>query len=365
MDFKDLIQQLSEKIEKQQDIIATEEATKNAFIMPVIHALGYDIFDPTEVVPETDCDIVKSKGEKIDYAIFKDGKPIILIECKHNKQNLDLHSTQLQRYFVASNARFGVLTNGIEWRFYTDIEKQNIMDEKPFLVVNMLEVSNEDIEQLKKFHKSYYDETDILSTANELKYTTEIKTIFLNDIKSPASSFVEYFVRQVYSGRVTQSVIEQFTPIIKKSISTVINDVISDRLNSAIKNEELQSESIQGNETTTKDNGIVTTQEELDAFEIIKAILAEKFDVSKLCYKDFKTYFLIYYANEQYWWVCRLSLKQYSKAIIFPDKEHSGNYEKVSITSINDLYNLKGKLWEAMRLQVERKQEWGNYSVPL
>ncbi|WP_144006052.1 hypothetical protein [Prevotella ihumii] len=193
-----------------------------------------------------------------------------------------------------------------------------------------------------------------------MKYTTEIKTIFLNDIKSPASSFVEYFVRQVYSGRVTQSVIEQFTPIIKKSISTVINDVISDRLNSAIKNEELQSESIQSNETTTKDNGIVTTQEELDAFEIIKAILAEKFDVSKLCYKDFKTYFLIYYANEQYWWVCRLSLKQYSKAIIFPDKEHSGNYEKVSITSINDLYNLKGKLWEAMRLQVERKQEWDN-----
>lgn len=360
MDFKDLIQQLSEKIAKQQDIIATEEATKNAFVMPVIHALGYDVFDPTEVVPEMDCDIVKNKGDKIDYAIFKDGKPIILIECKHNKQNLDLHSTQLQRYFVASNARFGVLTNGIEWRFYTDIEKQNIMDEKPFLVVNMLEVSNEDIEQLKKFHKSYYNETEILSTANELKYTTEIKAIFLNDIKSPTSPFVEYFVRKVYNGRVSQSVIGQFIPMVKKSISSVINDVISDRLNSAIKNEELQSESKQENETGANDSGIVTTQEELDAFEIIKAILAEKFDVSELCYKDFKTYFLIYYANEQYWWVCRLSLKQYSKAIIFPDKEHSGNYEKVSITSINDLYNVKEKLFEAMQLQIKKKQEWDN-----
>ena len=358
MDFKDLIQQLSEKITKQQDIIATEEATKNAFIMPVIHALGYDVFDPTEVVPEMDCDIVKNKGDKIDYAIFKDGKPIILIECKHNKQNL--HSTQLQRYFVASNARFGVLTNGIEWRFYTDIEKQNIMDEKPFLVVNMLEVSNEDIEQLKKFHKSYYNETEILSTANELKYTTEIKATFLNDIKAPTSSFAEYFVRKVYNGRVSQSVIEQFTPIIKKSISSVINDVISDRLNSAIKNEELQPESIQGNEITTKDNGIVTTQEELDAFEIVKAILAEKYDVSELCYKDFKTYFLIYYANEQYWWVCRLSLKQYSKSVIFPDKEHSGNYEKISLSSVNDLYNLKDKLCEAMRLQVEKREKWNN-----
>lgn len=361
MDFKDTILQLSEKIVKQKETVATEEATKTAFILPMINALGYDIFDPTEVVPEMDCDLIKSKGEKIDYAILKDREPIMLIECKDSKQNLNLHSTQLQKYFVASKSRFGVLTNGIEWRFYTDIDKQNIMDEKPFLVVNMQNLSDANIEQLKKFHKSYYDEKEIFSTANELKYMTEIKSILQKEISNPSSSFVEYFVRQVYSGRVYPSVIDQFTPFVKKTFSSVINDIIQDRLNSAIKNEEHQSEiTSKEDKVEEENNGIVTTQEELDTFEIVKAILAEKYDVSELCYKDFKTYFLIYYANEQYWWVCRLSLRQYSKSIIFPDKEHSGNYEKISLSSVNDLYNLKDKLCEAMRLQVEKKQEWNN-----
>ena len=157
MDFKDILYQLSERINKQRDLIATEEATKNAFIMPMISALGYDVFNPLEVIPELDCDLVKKKGEKIDYAINRNGETIILIECKHCAQNLSLHDTQLKRYFVASKARFGVLTNGIEYRFYTDLESPNIMDEKPFLVVNMLDLSESDIEQLKKFHKSYYN----------------------------------------------------------------------------------------------------------------------------------------------------------------------------------------------------------------
>ena len=237
MDFKDQILQLAERIQKQKDSIATEEATKTAFIMPMIAALGYDVFNPFEVIPELDCDLIKKKGEKIDYAIMKDESPIILIECKHCKQDLNLHDTQLQKYFVASKARFGVLTNGIEYRFYTDLEKINIMDEKPFLIVDMLELSDADIEQLKKFHKSYYNEEDVLSTANELKYTTEIKSILNNEFSSPTPEFVRFFARQAYtSGQITSKVIDMFTPLVKKSISSIINDIISDRLNTAIKN---------------------------------------------------------------------------------------------------------------------------------
>lgn len=360
MDFKDAILQLSEKIVKQKAIVATEEATKTAFILPMISALGYDVFDPTEVIPEMDCDLIKVKGEKIDYAIIKDGDPIMLIECKDSKQVLDLHSTQLQKYFVASKSRFGVLTNGIEWRFYTDIDKQNIMDTKPFLVVSMLDLSNDDIEQLKKFHKAYYNEQEIISTANELKYMTEIKAIVQNEITNPSPSFVKYFAKQVCSGSVWQSVIDQFTPFVKQAFSSVINDIIQDRLNSAIKNEEQNTETLAINKTELDDSEIVTTQEELDAFEIVKAILSEKYDISDIYYKDFKTYFLVYYAKEPYWWICRLSLKRYSKFIIFPDKGHSGNYEKVELSNINELYSLKDKLLEAMRLQVERKIEWYN-----
>lgn len=360
MDFKDAILQLSEKIVKQKKMVATEEATKTAFILPMINALGYDVFDPTEVVPEMDCDLIKVKGEKIDYAILKDGDPIMLIECKDSKQILDLHSTQLQKYFVASKSRFGVLTNGVEWRFYTDIDKQNIMDTKPFLVVSMLDLSNDDIEQLKKFHKAYYNEQEIISTANELKYMTEIKAIVQNEITNPSPLFVKYFAKQVCSGCVWQSVIDQFTPFVKQAFSSVINDIIQDRLNSAIKNEEQNTETLAINKTELDDSEIVTTQEELDAFEIVKAILSEKYDISDIYYKDFKSYFLIYYAKEPYWWICRLSLKRYSKFIIFPDKGHSGNYEKVELSNINELYSLKDKLLEAMRLQVERKIEWYN-----
>jgi hypothetical protein len=138
MDFKDLIKQLSEKIEKVKENLQTEEATKNALIMPFLQALGYDIFNPLEVVPEFTCDIGTKKGEKIDYAILKDDKPVVLIECKHWQQNLNLHDNQLLRYFNVSNAKFGVLTNGIIYKFYTDLETPHKMDEKPFLEVHFV-----------------------------------------------------------------------------------------------------------------------------------------------------------------------------------------------------------------------------------
>ena len=121
MDFKDQIKLLSERVIKLKENTQTEEATKTAFIMPFLQTLGYDVFDPTEVVPEYTCDLGIKKGEKIDYAIHKDGQPIILIECKHWKEDLTSHNGQLFRYFHVSNARFGILTNGIIYRFYTDL----------------------------------------------------------------------------------------------------------------------------------------------------------------------------------------------------------------------------------------------------
>ncbi len=157
MDFKDQFKQLAERVSNLKEQILTEEATKNAFIMPFIQLLGYDVFNPLEVVPEMDCDISKKKGEKIDYAIMKDGEPVMLIECKHWKQDLNLHDTQLARYFVSSKARFGVLTNGVVYRFYTDLDKVNIMDKLPFLEIDVEKVKDSQIEELKKFHKSYFE----------------------------------------------------------------------------------------------------------------------------------------------------------------------------------------------------------------
>lgn len=360
MDFKDTLLQLADRIAKQKDAITTEEGTKNAFIMPMIASLGYDIFNPFEVVPEMDCDLIKKKGEKIDYAIMKDDSSILLIECKHCNQNLNLHDTQLQKYFVASNARFGVLTNGIEYRFYTDLEKVNLMDEKPFLIVNMLDLSDNDIEQLKKFHKSYYDESNILSTASELKYTTEIKSILNKEFASPTPDFVKFFLRQVYDGQATQKVVEQFAPIVKRSIASVVNDIISDRLNVAIKSGEQQDvpttqEATQpvvedvlpdGVVVMDKENGIVTTKEEIDAYNVIRSILRKFISADKIVYKDFKSYFAIGIENSSYWWICRLSFGSRKKSIYFPTEDYKSQ-EKYDIDSIDSIFDCIGKLEQA------------------
>ena len=373
MDFKDQVVRLSDNIKKQKDKIATEEATKNAFIMPMIAALGYDVFNPFEVVPEMDCDLIKKKGEKIDYAIMKDENPILLIECKHCKQDLNLHDTQLQKYFVASKARFGVLTNGIEYRFYTDLEKINIMDEKPFLIVNMLDLSDADIEQLKKFHKSYYNEEDVLSTANELKFTTEIKSILNNEFASPTAEFVRFFARQAYtSGQITSKVIDMFTPLVKKSITSVINDIISDRLNTAIKNSEQTSDSLQTIDNTSintstedtekklpdgvvymdKESGVVTTQEELDAYNIVRSILRKSVDVSRITYKDYKSYFVVNIDNSQWFWICRVSIGARKKQIGIPVDQYK-SCEWIQIDNMDDIFKYADRLEEALKMAIK------------
>lgn len=375
MDFKDTVLQLAERIVKQKDAITTEEGTKNAFIMPMLIALGYDVFNPEEVVPELDCDLIKKKGEKIDYAIIKDNQPILLIECKHCKQDLNLHDTQLQKYFVASNSRFGVLTNGIEYRFYTDLDKSNIMDEKPFLVVNMLDLSDIDIEQLKKFHKSYYSESEILGTAQELKYMTEIKKIINHDFNSPSAEYVRFIAKQVYDGQVNANVINQFAPIVKRAIGSIINDIIADRLNVAIKNEE-QSTVNTGQEQSNdnglvmdklpegvvmvdSENGVVTTQDELDAYNIIRSILRKYISADKIVYKDFKSYFAIGIENVSYWWVCRLSFGSRKMSVYFPT-EGFKSQERIEIESVDDFFKYADRLEQSFYVANNAFEQYKN-----
>lgn len=375
MDFKDQLMQLSDKIDKQKDNIATEEATKTSFIMPMIAALGYDVFNPFEVVPEMECDLTK-RGDKIDYAIMKDNTPILLIECKHCKQNLDLHSTQLAKYYAASNARFGVLTNGVEYRFYADLEKQNIMDEKPFLVVNMVDLSDNDIEQLKKFHKSYYNEHDILSTAQELQITIQIKDLLNKNFQQPSDEFTRYFVRCINDWKSNAKLIEQYRPIVKKSVSAVINDIITDRLNVAMKtNEDKVIETVSEEGTscektveTAKDlpngivfqdeeKGIITTQEEIDAYNIVRSILRQYVDEERIQYIDYKSYFTVNLDGSMWWWICRLSFKPYSKRICLPKENYESNYW-LKIENINDLYKHIDKLKLALEVALANEYKY-------
>lgn len=114
--------------------LATEEATKTALIMPFFSLLGYDVFNPMEFIPEFVADVGTKKGEKVDYAIMNEGKPVILIEAKGVDDDLTKHDAQLFRYFTVTDAKFAILTNGIVYKFFTDLEEPNKMDEKPFLL---------------------------------------------------------------------------------------------------------------------------------------------------------------------------------------------------------------------------------------
>jgi hypothetical protein len=348
MDFKDAIKQLSERIEKLKDNLQTEEATKNALIMPFLQALGYDVFNPLEVVPEFTCDIGIKKGEKIDYAIFKEGNPIMLIECKHWKQDLNLHDNQLLRYFHVSKAKFGLLTNGIVYKFYTDLEISNKMDEKPFLEVNLCDLKNNHVEELKKFHKTYFNIDNILNSASELKYTSALKGVINEEFANPSPELVKLFSKQIYEGIITPKLLEQFTVLVRKSIAGLISDIISDRLKSALNSETVESEKNieiqeQQLEESSKDDKITTTEEELEGFYIVKAILRTHITVERITYRDAQSYFAVFIDDNNRKPVCRLYLNSPTNKQLCLFDENKKEI-KHKIESIDDIYNYSDHL---------------------
>lgn len=347
MDFKDQLKQLSDRISKLREQIKTEEATKNAFIMPFIQILGYDVFNPMEVVPEMNCDLVKKKGEKIDYAILKEGEPIILFECKHWEQDLNLHSTQLQKYFVASKAKFGVLTNGVVYRFYTDLSKPNLMDEVPFLEINLEGYNDSQIEELKKFHKSYFDIGNILSSAGELKYMNELKSVIKREFSSPSGEFVKFLAKQVYEDKMTQRVLEQFTNLVKRSIANHINDTISERLNIAMQQsegnevEQNQDENETGERIEPK-NKIVTTEEEIESYYIVKSILRSHIAAERITYRDAVSYFCVFCDDNNRKLICRMYFNSSNKYIAIPDENKAEVRHKID--TLDDIYKYQDEI---------------------
>lgn len=348
MDFKDQIKQLCDRVIKLKDQIQTEEATKNAFIMPFFQALGYDVFNPTEVIPEYVADLGLKKGEKIDYAIFRDNKVAILVECKHWAQNLDLHDGQLLRYFHTSKARFGLLTNGIIYRFYSDLVAPNKMDEKPFLEFDITEIKDNQIEELKKFHKSYYDEESIINTAAELKYMLELKSLINQELNNPTPEFVKHFAKQVYPTMITAKVLEQFTALTKKSVQQYISDLITERFKSAMNkeselNKESQTKSTEDVlETEEPASKISTTEEELEGFMVVKAILRQHIPINRIFHRDAQSYFTIILDNNNRKPICRLYFNGGKKYIGIMD----GSKKEVrnEISAIDDIYNFSEQL---------------------
>lgn len=334
MDFIERLQSLSKKIGQVGATLETEEATKNALIMPFLHSvLGYDVFDPAEVVPEFTADTGTKKGEKVDYALLKDGEVQILIECKKFGDKLSTkHANQLFRYFSVTNARIAILTNGDIYEFYTDLDAPNKMDEKPFLTLNMSDLDEHIVPEIKKLTKSTFDVDSVVDAAGELKYLNAIKKVLSEQFKTPEEDFVKFFTSKVYEGVQTPKVKAQFMEITTKALKQFLNDSINYRLKSAIgdesqidkvavnSNEIVENVSVEVEEEKSK---ISTTQDELDGFNIVKAILRSKFDVSRITHRDTQSYFGILLDDNNRKPLCRLhfNAKQKYLGVVGEDRK--------------------------------------------
>lgn len=357
MDFIDKIYQFSKRTEKIKDELITEEATKNALIMPFFQLLGYDVFNPYEFVPEFVADVCSKKGEKVDYAIYLDEKPTILIEAKGVNDLLENHDAQLYRYFTATEAKFAILTNGIIYKFFTDLESKNRMDSRPFFEFNLLNIDENKIPELKKFCKSEFDINMISNTASELKYTSLVKEYLNKELQSPSDDFVRFIINNFYQGVKTQNVIDEFKPIVKKSFIQFVTDKMNEKFKTLIEKSEDQDvhhtdhQDLEEDDAKTQEepkSKIFTSMEELVSFDIIRGLLSEVVDKEDITYKDTESYFGILYKSNTRKWICRLYFNNKNNYRISIPNEDKVEV-KYSIDNLAEIIKFKEQLLESVQ----------------
>ena len=301
MEFVEKITALSSKVQSQRESTQTEEAAKNAFVMPFIATvLGYDVFDPREVVPEFTADVGVKKGEKVDYAIMSDNEVQMLIECKKANGELKVeHASQLFRYFSVTNARIAILTNGIEYQFYTDLESPNLMDSRPFMVLDLEDVDESLLPELKKLTKSSFDLDSVISAAEKLKYIGAIKRTLAEQFQEPDEAWVKFLSGRVYEGTFTKRAREQFTPLVREAAAAFLDDQVNGRLKKALETTRPlpKTEPVDSGEVAEEDlergTGIETTLEELEGYQVVKAIACSEAKPQRITHRDSKSYFAI------------------------------------------------------------------------
>jgi hypothetical protein len=355
MSFDEKMAALIQRLPKLLDHLETEEATKNALVMPFISALGYDVFNPLEVVPEFTADVGIKKGEKVDYAILNNGEVTLLFECK--KSGCDLKQaemSQLFRYFSVTKARIAILTNGVCYQFYSDLEESNKMDDRPFLELDLEDPRPNVLQEVKRLAKDDFNLDQILSTASELKYTSAIKKIFGELYESPDEEFVKFFFSRVNPGaRFVGSVKEIFEPLVKKALSQFISERINDRLRTALQTEGTETPTYHESEPQETiqvelESDIVTTEEELDAFRIVRVIAAKIIDTERVVYRDKKNWMSIFLDDNNRRPICKFYFNTKQKYIGTFDKDK--NETKNSIEKVSDIYSFTDQIIEAIQV---------------
>lgn len=247
-------------------------------------------------------------------------------------------------------ARFGVLTNGLVYEFYSDIEEQNKMDEKPFFVFDIRDFANHEIDELKKFSKTSFSLENILTTASKLKYTGLVKSILDAELEDPSDDFVRFFASRIYSGRLTQSVMEQFADIVKEARKQFLNEKINARLKSALDSSEYSANKDKSDQDDDKgeesDDGIITTISEIEGYNVVKAILRQSVAPNRIVMRDTKSYCGILLDDNNRKPICRLFLNGNKWSIgLFCKKI----MERVVIENIDNIFQYADRICETVR----------------
>lgn len=347
MEFADAVAQMGKKVASLKDTIATEEATKNAFIMPFIGSvLGYDVFNPNEVIPEFTADVGVKRGEKVDYALVLDGQVQIIIECKKVGTPLSLeNASQLYRYFAVTQAHIGVLTNGQVWNFYMDLDEPNRMDSKPFLVLDLLDIDKQMLPEIQKLTKPSFDIDSIASSAEELKYVGALKRAVADQFSDPSDDFVKLLASTIYDGAFRQAVVAKFHPLVEKALRRFLNDQVNDRLTTALGTDDpgdgpqvdAEESGSEDEPEIPNDNGIVTTDEEMDAYAIVKAIACSEVEPRRVTMRDAKSYCAVFLDDNNHRPIARLYFNARQKRLGVFDGRHEA--AKYPIDGVDEIYS--------------------------
>lgn len=358
-EFNERLEAMATKVRNQSSAIETEEATKNAFIMPFIASiLGYDVFNPLEVVPEFTADVGIKRREKVDYAIVRDGEVQILIECKASMSPLNIeNASQLFRYFGTTNARLAVLTNGVVWQFYTDLDAPNKMDSKPFLVLDLLDIDETLIPEIQKISKESFDLDSIINAAEELKYVGALRREIAGQFREPSDEWIRFFTTRVYEGMFTAKVREQFTGLVTKASKQFLTEQVNDRLKTALgvgvasplveaTSSEVSSQPIV-EEDLDRDTEIETTLEELEGYQIVKAIACAEVKPQRIVHRDQKSYFAVLLDDNNRKPVARLHFNTRQKYLGLLDENKVET--RHPIESLDEIYSHSEAIRDAVK----------------
>jgi len=340
MDLNTRLIELQKRATEHREVLLTEEAAKNALIMPFIQALGYDVFNPAEVIPEFTADVGTKKGEKVDYAIAAAGKVAILIECKPSSVALDLkHASQLYRYFSVTEARLAILTNGVVYQFYSDVERPNVMDQKPFFTFSLDAIRPGDAKTIESFTKASFDIERIVKEAADLKTQSLLRKELEKELAEPSDEFVKMLAARVYDGRITVAVKEQFTKLVANSTAALVRDLVNERLSSA-----LNATNVPPIDEPTEDAGeeVLTTEEELSGFRIVQAIASRYTQPRRVVIRDAKAYCAVLLDDNNRKTIARLHFNGLTRKYVgtFVGKTETRHL----LAELTDIYQLEAQI---------------------